>query len=42
MANSKRLRDIAWVLKPGPGKELGQSADLVFSPRELLTGGGDA
>lgn len=32
-------RALVWVLKPGPGKELGQSADLVFSPRELLTGG---
>lgn len=32
-------RALDWILKPGPGKELGQDADLVFSPRELLTGG---
>lgn len=31
-------RALAWVLRPGPGKELDQTADLVFSPRELLTG----
>lgn len=31
-------RALAWVLRPGPGKELDQAADLVFSPRELLTG----